>query len=195
MGEILNEKIDWHTLPSSGGQTREEIYRAFWGGAARKVLLAAGFAVYKLHNFKTVASDASPKTAVSAWWAPYNSFEDDPGFNERFKLSKHFGASLREVARVYLAVSENWNSFQFLLVARLAQPTFGFYGTVSGQERLQGGQPSKRAGGEGSGGTAGLPGHGRQIYIPSLTVGNLYGAQVYRVEDIENGVTRLPPHM
>jgi len=189
---ILNAMLEWDRLPDCGGQNKNQIHGAFYGRKASKVKLDEGFPIYKLHNFAALTKESSPGTPVSEWWAPYNPYEEDPGFTERMKLARHFGTSLREIARVYLAVSEDWNSFQFLALVRLAAPAYGFYGTVAGQARLHAGKDSRRMVGEQRGATSGLAGHGRQIFIPFLTLAHVKDVKVVRIDQIEGGQARMP---
>lgn len=82
MAIILNSNLTWETIPGFGGLTSEQIRSAFWGRAAQKVLLRHGFPMYKMHNYATLAPNNSADTEVSPWWASYNPYEEDPGFDQ-----------------------------------------------------------------------------------------------------------------
>ena len=112
------------------------------------------------------------------------------GFEDRVKMAKVFGVTVRELCRVFLAVRENWNSFEYLAVAALAKPAWGFVGGVAQQVRIDPGSTTARGPGEKRGGTANLPGRAIQIYIPFLTMGHLRNIRIHRLSEIERGNVR-----
>jgi hypothetical protein len=185
MPDILNENISWATMPDNGGQTRVEIHTAFSGGAATKTRLNPGFEICKLNNYMTLTPNPAPTTVVSAWWTNLDRWGNVVGLEDRVKMAKFFKVSVRELCRVFLAVRENWNSFEYLAVAALAKPVWAFVGGVSKQVRKQG--ESKRAPGEKSAMRQSLPGQATQIYIPFLTMAHLRCVRVHRLTDIERG--------
>jgi hypothetical protein len=106
--------------------------------------------------------------------------------------------SLREICRVYLAVADGWNSFEFLARIRLKEPVYGYYGGVAAQDRKKFDKdgialPAKQQKGEMRGATAKLPGRAKQLYIPFLTLGHLEPVKYFRMTHIEKG--KVPVHV
>lgn len=190
MPDILNAAVTWAMMPDNGGQTRSQIHAAFIGGAAVKTQLNPGFEICKMHRFLTLAPGSDPSTIVSGWWTNLDRWNNVVGFEDRVKMAKVFGVTVRELCRVFLAVRENWNSFEYLAVAALAKPVWAFIGGVAQQVRVEKGQGSQLGPGEKRGKTANLPGRATQIYIPYLTLGHLRAVRVHRLSDIETGNVR-----
>ncbi|MFN3326338.1 MAG: hypothetical protein ACK5AZ_22810 [Bryobacteraceae bacterium] len=181
---ILNDSLTWAALPDNGGQTRAQIHSAFVGGV-EKILLPVDFALCKVHNYPTLSGNMAPSAVISGWWTALNRFRDDTGLHDRVKLAGVLGVSVRELSRVFLAVRENWNSFKYLAMITLSQPVYAFYGGVAAQARIDKGQASLVQSGEDRGATAKLPGRGKQIYIPYLTVGHTKHHKVIEIAGIE----------
>lgn len=175
-GRIVNDLQVW-------GQQPAFVRAAFTHGVGKKVKLPAGMRLSKLSDFPSVAPPGSP--TLSPWWSPFDPYEYDGGFENRVRMAKNLGVSIRELSRVFVAVKENWNSLNYLLIVQLRVPVYAFFGGVGGQVRIdkvatqgpatQGGQapamvnaPSKLLAGEGRG-RGGLAGGASQFYIPNLT--------------------------
>jgi hypothetical protein len=186
----LNHTLEWRMMPDNGGQTRAQIHGAFIDGAAKKVQFSPGFEICKMHRFSTLAPGNDPTTIVSAWWTNLERWKDLVGFEDRVKMAKVFGVTVREICRVFLAVRENWNSFEYLAVAALAKPVWGFVGGVSQQVRIDPGSSSQLGPGEKRGKTANLPGRAVQIYIPFLTMAHLRNVRIHRLANIEAGLVK-----
>lgn len=163
----INENLSWGEVGaiSTGGDNH--VRDAFKGGMAEKVLLPAGFELYKFNEYNTLAPPGAPM--ISPWWSPYDPYKHDGGWVQRKKLASHLGVSTREFGRVTSAVKENWNSLSYLLVIVLGHATYAYFGGFAQMARIDAGQSSKRKGGEARGGTKNLPGGGTQFYIPNLT--------------------------
>jgi hypothetical protein len=163
----INENLSWGEVGeiSTGGDNH--VRDAFKGGMAEKVLLPAGFELYKFNEYNTLAPPGA--ATISPWWSPYDPYKHDGGWVQRKKLASHLGVSIREFGRVTSAVKENWNSLSYLLVIVLAHATYSYFGGFAQMARMDAGQASKRKGGEARGGTKNLPGGGTQFYIPNLT--------------------------
>lgn len=187
---ILNEDVDWATLPDNGGQTRAQVHAAFIGGSSVKTQLNPGFEMCKMHRFSTLVPGSDPSTIVSAWWTNLDRWNDVVGFEDRVKMAKTFRVTVRELCRNFLAVRENWNSFEYLAVMALAKPVWAFVGGVSQQVRIEEGTSSQARPGERRMGTLNLPGRALQIYIPFLPLGHLRCVRVHRLSDIERGNVR-----
>jgi hypothetical protein len=180
---VLNENLIWSDVGdiSTGGSNR--VADAFKSKRAEKVLLTVGTKLYKFNDFNTPTAPGSQ--ALSPWWSPYDDYRHDGGWEQRKKLAELLGVSIREFGRVTSAVKENWNSLQYLLVIKLFESVYAFFGDFAQMPRLDVGADSKRvttdpapvADGafvaEGSGATKNLPGGGTQFYIPKLTMGQV----------------------
>lgn len=178
MGE-LNEDLSWPQVASLGyrGQKPEEILGAFMGKSAAKVKIPAGARLSRGGFGKSVPDP------VTAWWSYFaipsgaQGANNDVGFATRVAFARTVGISIREVIRIFLAVSEDWNSLEYLVRIRLTAPVYGFYGVAGQQARLHAGATGFVKEGEGQGATKNLPGHGYQLYIPFLS------AKVFALED------------
>lgn len=173
---IINEHLSWAEVGEISTGPDTKVKHAFKGGKAEKVLLPAGFQLYKFHDFNTLAPPNA--TSISPWWSPLEPYKHDGGWDQRKKLASHLGVSIREFGRVTSAIKENWNSLKYLLVIVLAHNTYAYFGSFAQMARMDQGSQSKRVvsspgGGafraEGRGSTKNLPGGGTQFYIPNLT--------------------------
>ncbi|MBV8553270.1 MAG: hypothetical protein JOY54_18380 [Acidobacteriaceae bacterium] len=176
----LNENLSWAEVGaiSTGSNS---VADAFKSKSAERVLLTLGTKLYKFNDFNSPTAPGSK--ALSPWWSPYDDYRHDGGWEQRKKLAKLLGVSIRELGRVTSAVKENWNSLQYLLVITLSQAVYAFFGDFAQMPRQDAGAGSKRvvtaqaAGGafvaEGRGATKNLPGGGTQFYIPNLTLGQV----------------------
>jgi len=188
----INENLSWGDVGaiSTGGDNH--VRDAFKGGHADKVLLPAGFELYKFNEYNSLAPPSA--ATISPWWSPYRDYKHDGGWEQRKKLAAHLGVSIREFGRVTSAVKENWNSMSYLLIIILAYDTYAYFGGFSQMARIDAGAASKRvtaasvggAGGfkaEGRGTTKNLPGGGTQFYIPNLRPQDVSS---WRVESLLN---------
>jgi hypothetical protein len=184
----INEHLSWQEVGdiSTGGDNH--VRDAFKGGAADKVLLPAGFEIYKFNEYNSLAPPSA--TTISPWWSPLHAYKHDGGWEQRKKLAAHLGVSIREFGRVTSAVKENWNSMSYLLIVVLGHATYAYFGGFAQMARIDPKSQSKRvitapvvagaagtaaapagAAGfkaEGRGATKNLPGGGTQFYIPNL---------------------------
>lgn len=159
----LNEDVDWLDLPQ---WVRQAFQTKF--GMPTKDLLPPGWVLYKFNDFQTLHGPDS--NALSAWWSSYKPYKHDGGWEQRMKIAKANGVSIREWGRLTSAVKENWNSLNFLLVITLKVPVHGFFGGFAQMARIDPKTGSKVTAGEGRGkGSKNLPGGGTQFYIPNLT--------------------------
>lgn len=156
----LNEDVSWMDLPDwvrAAFQTKLS--------TPSKELCQTGMVLYKFNDFQTLHGPDS--TALSAWWSPYNPFKHDAGWDQRMKIAKANGVSIREWGRLTSAVKENWNSLNYLLVITLKVSVYGFFGGFAQMVRIDAGAASKATAGEGRG-SKNLPGGASQFYIPNL---------------------------
>ena len=109
---------------------------------AEKVLLTVGTKLYKFNDFSSPTPPGSK--ILSPWWSPYDDYRHDAGWEERKKLAKLLGVSIRELGRVTSAVKENWNSLQYLLIITLSQAVYAFFGDFAQMPRQDAGTVSKR---------------------------------------------------
>jgi hypothetical protein len=193
--DILNDDIEWATLPDNGGQTRAQVHAAFIGGAATKTQLKPGFELCKMNGYATLAQNSEKTTVVSAWWTNLDRWQDVVGFEDRVKMAKVFKVTVRELCRAFLAVRENWNGFEYLACVALAKPVWAFVGGVSQQIRIESKPdgtklPSQLRPGERRSGSVHLPGRAIQIYIPFLTLGHLRMIRMHRLSEIERGAVQ-----
>jgi hypothetical protein len=170
----LNENVEWNDLP-------EFVRLAFQTkfSMPSKDPLPDGFVLYKFNDFQTLHGPTS--NALSPWWSPYGAYKHDAGWEQRMKIAKANGVSIREWGRLTSAVKENWNSLNYLLVITLKVPVFGFYGGFAQMARIDAGAASKMGAGEGKGGSKNLPGGGTQFFIPNLTADHV---SRWKVEDL-----------
>jgi len=161
----LNENLSWSEVGaiSAGSNSIADAFKLKY---AEKVLLTVGTKLYKFNDYNSPAPRGSK--VLSPWWSPYDDYRHDAGWEERKKLAKLLGVSIREFGRVTSAVKENWNSLQYLLVITLSQAVYAFFGDFAQMPRQDAGTASKRvvtapagAGAfvaEGRGATKNLPG-------------------------------------
>lgn len=171
---ILNETVNWMDLPD---YVREAFQTKF--GMPTKDLLQGGTVLYKFNDFRTLHGPAN--NILSPWWSPYHAYKQDAGWEEKAKIAKANGVSVREWGRLTSAVKENWNSLNFLLVITLKDPVYGFFGGFTQMQRIDSGAASKVGAGEGRGQSKNLPGGATQFYIPNLTAENVCA---WKVEDL-----------
>jgi hypothetical protein len=148
-------------------------------GMPQKVLLSAGTILYKFNDFNTLHGPAS--NALSPWWSPYHAYQHDAGWEQKTRIAKANGVSVREWGRLTSAVKENWNSLKYLLVITLKDPVYGFFGGFSQMVRVDAGAASKVGAGEHRGASKNLPGGATQFYIPNLTADHVV---TWKVEDL-----------
>jgi hypothetical protein len=158
----LNQTVEWLDLPE---HARSAFQTRF--GLPSKDLLPGGMMLYKFNDFRTL--HASGDNSLSPWWSPYHAYKHDAGWEQKLKIAKANGVSVREWGRLTSAVKENWNSLNYLLVITLKTPVYGFFGGFAKMARVDPGAVSKRGPGEARGASANLPGGATQLYIPNLT--------------------------
>jgi hypothetical protein len=158
----LNENVDWMDLP-------EVVRLAFQTkfNMPTKDLLTAGTVLYKFNDYQSLHGPTS--NSLSPWWSPFHTYKHDAGWEQKLKMAKANGISVREWGRLTSAVKENWNSLNFLLVITLKVDVYGFFGGFAQMSRIDAGAASKVGAGEGKGGSKNLPGGATQFYIPNLT--------------------------
>jgi hypothetical protein len=139
------------------------------------VLLDAGMKLYKFNSYPSLMPDAQEN--VTGWWSAYHAYDVDPGWNAKTNLARCLGVSIRELGRVTSAITESWNSCEYLVVIALKVDIWGIYGRYSQMLRNDGTGSRMITGGAGPAGsikpegklnTLHLPGGGRQFFIPNL---------------------------
>jgi hypothetical protein len=184
---IQNTHRQWHndvaeevTDPTTGAKVKQ----AFFEGKAVKELVKPNWPIYKFNDYPTLAAGPEPWRTLSPWWSPYEEHHHDGGWEARVRFAEHLGVSIREMGRLTSVIKEGWNSLGYLLVIRLKQPAWGFWGTFKGMDR-EAGPGSKMFTNENrprnapadfrpelKGASRGLTGSGgaSQFYIPGLRV-------------------------
>jgi len=171
----LNSDVNWMDLPEF---VRSAFQTKF--GMPSKDRLLNGMMLYKFNDFSTLHGPQS--NALSPWWSPYNAYKQDAGWDQKLKMAKANGISVREWGRLTSAVKENWNSLNFLLVITLNTPVHGFFGGFAQMARIDAGQASKMRPGEAKAmGSKNIPGGATQFYIPNLTADHVAS---WRVMDL-----------
>jgi hypothetical protein len=158
---VLNENFEWRDMPDWAADAFQTKF-----GMPTKDRLDSGMKLYKFNEYPTLCAPDSK--ALSPWWSPYLPYKQDAGWEEKLKMAKANGISVREWGRLTSAIKENWNSLSRLLVITLKIPAFAFFGGFSQMSRLDAGATSKVQAGEGRGTSANLPGGATQFYIPNL---------------------------
>jgi hypothetical protein len=141
--------------------------------------LDPGDVLYKFNDFPTLHAPGNP--ALSPWWSPYDPYKHDGGWEQRAKLAKANGVSVREWGRLTSAIKENWNSLSYLLIITLRVAVYGWFGGFKQMARIDSGAGSLMAAGEAKGRSKNLPGGGNQFYIPNLTADHV---SKWKVEDL-----------
>ena len=145
-------------------------------------MLPAGMKLYKFNDFMTL--HGPDNNNLSPWWSPYDSFKHDAGWDQKIKMARANGISVREWGRLTSAVKENWNSLSYLLEITLKVPVYGFFGGFAQMARQDAGSTSKVATGEGRGGSKNLHGGATQLYIPNLTADHVLTWKVTPLGDM-----------
>ncbi|MCA9011802.1 MAG: hypothetical protein KDB01_18740 [Planctomycetaceae bacterium] len=172
----LNQNVSWMDLPEfvrSAFQTKFTM--------PTKDILQSGTVLYKFNDFPTLHGPSNSN--LSPWWSPYAPYKHDAGWEQKLRMAKSNGVSVREWGRLTSAVKENWNSLNYLLVITLGVPAYGFFGGFAQMERIDPGTTSKMGGGERKGGSKNLPGGATQLYIPNLTADHVSS---WKVQDLSN---------
>jgi hypothetical protein len=172
----LNHDVGWNDLEPF---VRSAFQTKF--GMPEKVLLPAGTVLYKFNDFRTLHGPNG--NGLSPWWSPYNSYKHDAGWEQKAKIAKANGVSVREWGRLTSAVKENWNSLNYLLIITLKDSVYGFFGGFSQMARIDAGAASKVKAGEARGAGKNLPGGATQIFIPNLTSDHVIN---WKVEDLSH---------
>lgn len=101
------------------------------------------------------------------WWSAFDAYDVDPGWYAKATMAKVLGVSIRELGRVISAITEGWNSFEFLATITLTVDIKVTYGRFKAVLRNDGsGNMAIKAGpregvairNEGRGATKKLPG-------------------------------------
>ncbi|MEI6485698.1 MAG: hypothetical protein WCO11_05465 [Sphingomonadales bacterium] len=172
----LNEELSWTevgAIRTDSGHVRDAFQLLF--GNPTKELLPAGMSIYKFNGYNSLSQDpVTASTPLSPWWSPTLPFKHDAGLKQRQAIANANGVSMREWGRLTSVIKENWSSLDWLLVAELKVPVYGWFGGFKGMSRIDAGTTSKlNSALEKRGRSAGLPGGGTQFYIPNLTVGHI----------------------
>lgn len=93
-------------------------------GGIKLTPMPAGTLLYRYHQTEQFGQ------RVPSWWSEVDDNDLDGGLIQRMS----FG--LKEFSRIVAAVSEDWNSFNFFLIAKLSKPVYAFRGKAAGQARL-----------------------------------------------------------
>lgn len=93
-------------------------------GGIKLTPMPAGTLLYRYHQTEQFGQ------RVPSWWSEVDNNDLDGGLIQRMS----FG--LKEFSRIVAAVSEDWNSFNFFLIAKLSKPVYAFRGKAAGQARL-----------------------------------------------------------
>ena len=160
---------------------------------AKMVVLPAKTKLYKFNTYQSLMPDKDGN--VTPWWSPYDEYDVDPGWLAKEKMAKRLGVSIRELGRVTSAITESWNSLEYLVEITLKVDICVAYGRFAQMVRNDGGTktiievPKNLAGtsdqsrfrtegklnkeietanGKKKVGTIHLPGGGRQFFIPNL---------------------------
>jgi hypothetical protein len=145
--------------------------------------------LYKFNSFPTLRPDENGN--VTPWWSAYDPYDVDPGWPAKLNMARHLGVSVRELGRVTSAITESWNSLEYLVVITLKVDIWAAYGRFAqmlrhdkkddgqswakapithqnvGAQATSGFSADKfRA--EGKAYTRHLPGGGRQFFVPNL---------------------------
>lgn len=159
-----------------------KVYDAFL--SPQLVTLPPGMKLYKFNNYPSLALDKRTQT-YTPWWSAFDSYDVDPGWYAKEAMAKANGVSVREWGRITSAITESWNSCEFLTTIVLTVEIKVMYGRFRQMARSDAwkskradevgklkfaqhmvgtfrpeGRPAKLAGN--------LPGGGRQFYIPNL---------------------------
>jgi hypothetical protein len=139
---------------------------------------------------------------VTGWWSPYNAFDIDPGWHAKRNMARVLGVSIRELRRVTSAITETWNTLEYLVVITLRVDIYVAYGRFKQQLRNDNAAdgkvpithstvgkaiykpgigetalPRRHIRPEGRGRTLNLPGGGRQFFVPNFKPAYYYGLQ------------------
>ncbi|MBI3854747.1 MAG: hypothetical protein HY293_03550 [Planctomycetes bacterium] len=185
----LNEPYDWAQVTALGykGQKQSEIVAAFLG-TPLKVKILPGTRLCRGNFGKDL------REPITAWWSYFSipsgamGANNDVGFATRVSFARTMRVTVREVIRLFLAVSEDFNSLEWLVRIKLMQPVWGWYGAAAQQARLNTGGTSAVKAGEGKGTTKNIPGHGYQFYLPNLTPKLYTMEDSIEIQKIESGL-------
>jgi hypothetical protein len=141
------------------------------------VMLPAKTRVYKFNTYPSLRPDDSGN--VTPWWTSFEPYDVDPGWYAKLAMAKTFGISVRELGRVTSAITESWNSCEFLYTITLTVDIWVMYGRFRQMSRTDTGASKVITGAnrgavvgpirdEGKMKTRNLPGGGRQFFIPNL---------------------------
>src|SRR5579863_6811314 len=105
---ILNDQEHFATLP---GYVQQAFQTKL--STPTKELLSPGMRLYKFNDYMTLHGPAN--NSLSPWWSPYEPYKHDAGWEQKVKIARANGISVREWGRLTSAVKENWNSLSYLL--------------------------------------------------------------------------------
>ena len=136
------------------------------------VMLPAKMKIYKFNNYASLRPDDNGN--YTPWWSAYDAYDVDPGWFAKTAMARAFRVSIRELGRVTSAITESWNSCEYLATITLKVDIWVMYGRFRQMSRTDA-WDSKVIAGKGAGTrdegrmkTRNLPGGGRQFYIPNL---------------------------
>lgn len=168
----INSHLTWEDIGSIK-QGPRRVKDFFLDGQV--VTLPAKTKLYKFNSYPSLRPDKDGN--VTPWWSAFDPYDVDPGWYAKATMAKVFKISVRELGRVTSAITEGWNSCEFLATITLTvdiKVAYGRFKSVLRNDRS--GNMAIRAGSregvairdEGRGITKKLPGGGRQFYIPNL---------------------------
>jgi hypothetical protein len=171
-GAAINSHLTWEDVGSIK-QGSKRVSNFFLDG--KMVTLPAKTKLYKFNSYPSLRPDAAGN--VTPWWSAFDGYDVDPGWYAKVAMAKMFRVSIREFGRVTSAITEGWNSCEYLAIITLKVDIKVAYGRFKSVLRNDGsGNMAVKAGSrdgvairdEGRGLTKKLPGGGRQFYIPNL---------------------------
>lgn len=167
----INSHLTWEDVGSIK-QGTNRVSNFFLDG--KMVTLPAKTKLYKFNSYPSLRPDKAGN--VTPWWSAFDAYDVDPGWYAKATMARVLGVSIRELGRVTSAITEGWNSCEYLATITLTVDIKVAYGRFKSVMRNDGsGNMAIRAGSragvvrdEGRGLTKKLPGGGRQFYIPNL---------------------------
>ncbi len=179
-GAAINSQLTWGDVGAMKVSGRP-VRNAFLD--PRMVMLPAKTKLYKFNSFPSLRPDGEGN--VTPWWSAFDGYDVDPGWHTKAAMAKSLRVSVRELGRVTSAITESWNSCEYLVVITLSVDMWVAYGRFRQMSRSDAGAsqtitntslhnmkgmlappgPIKQ---EGRAKTMNLPGGGRQFFVPNL---------------------------
>jgi len=160
-GAAINSHLTWEDVGSIK-QGPRHVSDFFLD--AHMVTLPAKTKLYKFNSYPSLRPDKAGN--VTPWWSAYEPFDVDPGWFAKLSMAKALRVSIRELGRVTSAITEGWNSCEYLATVTLTVDIKVAYGRFKSVARNDG--SASMAIKEGRGASKKLPGGGRQFYVPNL---------------------------